>query len=618
MFNALSENAFEGKRALNTPDTTPAVQADQRAPTATAQDGLVTWPLLALAASALMFSVFNTAHRLAAEEQLFWAASILVLGTLVTAIAVMWNVHATLRAEYQRLRQVMPASAQLIPVAESRHRMAHMGHEIRTPLNGVIGMLGLLLETELTPEQKNYASIAHGSGRTLLSILDEMLDRAKSEESQTIGQAQVELATVIENVTELLAPRAHAKAIEISSFIAADVPTHLPFKDLHIRQILFNLAGNAIKFTAKGGISIRAITKDDALHIAIRDTGIGIAAEEQTRVFDAFAQASDETSKRFGGTGLGLAISKSLVEAMGGTLQVESVLGKGSTFIVTLPFTKDCGAPPDMRLSGRHYVLMMQDNMMRYDLQKSLEAQGATTSVTSSTEPNCAEVLAGPSTAVICDGASAVILHRMARARAKKRKPMPQIWLTVNPEERRSLRSLLTKPTTGYLMKPVRRSTLVQQLTARDEAHMKLQTAQLRQLSHSARKSKKLRVLLVEDSPVNALLVKTILTKAGHESKLVTTGQTALDLLSADRKFDVVLMDVEMPDMNGHKVARVLRAQEAEWNLPPLRILALTANTGRDAIAACLASGMNGHLAKPFERADLEEALVSLTTIKAA
>jgi CheY-like chemotaxis protein len=261
---------------------------------------------------------------------------------------------------------------------------------------------------------------------------------------------------------------------------------------------------------------------------------------------------------------------------------------------------------------------VMDDTMLRYDLQKNLEAQGATTMVFDATLQNCTKVLASTATAVICDGATAAVLHKLARSRAKRHKSLPQIWLTLNPEERRTCRSLLTKPTTGYLMKPVRRSTLLRQLTERDDAHVAVQTAKLRQLAQVARRTKKLRVLLVEDSPVNALLVKTILTKAGHDSRLVTTGQAALDVLAADRNFDVVLMDVEMPDMDGYATTRALRQSEAEWNLPPLRILALTANTGREAVSACLNAGMTGHLAKPFDRADLEEALETMTRAKAA
>jgi signal transduction histidine kinase/CheY-like chemotaxis protein len=580
-------------------------------------DQRVAWPMLTLSAGALMAAALSLAYQLSLNMNHVLAGLVIMLGSAGTAAALMWNSIATARMEQTRLAKLIVDAKDAAP-SDSKRLMANMGHEIRTPLNGVIGMLNLLLETDLTAQQKNYATIAQGSGRTLLSILDEMLDRAKSENDDTIGVTNVDLASVIENVTELLAPRAHAKGLEISSYIAGDVPQSLLFRDLHVRQVLFNLVGNAIKFTSKGGVSIRATVVGYELHVAIRDTGIGLTVTEQSRLFAAFAQANEQTQKRFGGTGLGLVISKGLVESMGGRLVLESTPGRGTTFTVSLPLQQSSRGMIDQRLAGRHYVLVMPDSMMRYDLQKNLEAQGATTLCVGHAGATLAHALEGTATAIICDGSTAAMAHQMAKPRLKQKKSLPQIWVVMNADERRTLKSLLSKPTTGYLMKPVRRSTLVTQLTERDESTVAQQAEQLREIAKPPRKGKKLRLLLVEDTPVNALLAKTLLTKAGHETRLATSGRAALDILAKDRVFDVILMDIEMPELNGHETVRELRRIEAEHNLPRLPVLALTANASRDDVAACKASGMNGHLAKPFDRADLEEALLNLTRPKAA
>jgi signal transduction histidine kinase/CheY-like chemotaxis protein len=581
-------------------------------PISIAEEPAMLGPLHLVAALLLVFGLFKAALHLAQDEQLLFAGFTLVGGTVLGVLAFCWNQIAKLRAENHALK--MRARATPSVDADSLRMMANMGHEIRTPLNGVIGMLGLLLDTELSAEQKNYAGMAHASGRTLLSILDEMLDRAKSENSNRTAAASVDIASVIENVTELLAPRAHAKGIEISSCIAADVPNGLPFRDLHMRQVMFNLAGNAIKFTQTGGVSIRALVKDETLQISIRDTGIGMNDVEQARLFKAFGQANDETSQRFGGTGLGLVISRNLVEDMGGQLALESRPRMGATFTITLPLPSRDLQASDARLAGRHYVLAMPDHMLRFDLQKNLEAQGASTAVLD----DASKLSARPATAIIADAQSAPSLQRALRRLARQKRPLPQLWLTVTPEERRGLRKLLHKPTTGYLMKPLRRSTLVRLLTGHDQSFVADQAAQLRAFTHLSRKSRKLRLLLVEDTPVNALLATTHMKKAGHEVRLATSGRAALDVLAADRAFDAVLMDVEMPEMNGFDATRALRRHEKTHALPRLPVLALTASVSSDDRTACLAAGMDGHLAKPFDRADLEEALQGLARAAAA
>ncbi len=565
-------------------------------------------PALLLAETLLMVGVFKTAIKLGEQQSFLMAAAILVGGTLFScaALFLMWSRHnqdtqrklASGRAEAEARR----AEAEAVVLDKSRV-LATMSHEIRTPLNGVIGMLGLMLETELSPEQKNYATIANSSARSLLSILDELLDTAKSEALQKHRSGSIDLEVLIETVTELMAPRAHAKGLEISAYISPDVPRHVAVNDLHLRQVLFNLSGNAIKFTETGGIEINAFLNDQScLCIDVRDTGIGMDETELQRVFGEFVQANEQTERRFGGTGLGLHISRKLARSMAATLEVSSVPKRGTTFHLVFAklLVKQVAAGAG-NLEGRSYALALTPGPAACLLQKALEDLGA--EVTSWTPDKT-------TSAVICDRASAEQIH----GHFQRAKQVPQIWVLLKPEERRAAQHLLASPlTTGYLLKPVRRSALTNLLTARDDHVLETATRSLRKLAKNAKrksaKVKPLHILLVEDTDVNALLATTLLAKAGHTARRVNNGREALALLEKDRNFDVILMDMEMPVMNGRDTVVAWRGLEVANKWLPIPILALTANAGPHEAALCLSLGMNGHLAKPFERHDLEEAL---------
>ncbi len=503
--------------------------------------------------------------------------------------------------------------------------LANMSHEIRTPMNGIIGMAELAMAAEGS-EQREFLSLVRSSADSLLVILNDILDYSKIQAGKiAIDAVRFVLPELLSDTMKAMAVPAHNKYLELTYEIGEDVPKEVIADPVRLRQVLLNLTGNAVKFTQKGEIAISVLLDQESdgvarLHFTVADTGVGIAPEKQVRLFQPFEQADSSITRQHGGTGLGLAISSRIVQLMGGRIWMESTPGVGSTFHFTIGFSTPAGpvGPTEPAAASELQglpVLIIDDNATNRRILEVLtrrwrmEPESAVSGPEGIERLHNAAAAGRPFHLVLLDermpGMSG--FEVVERLRAEPHSCKTIILMLSSDDQGPGSRRCREMGLEQYLTKPVRPDELLDSiLKALAKGSFEAEPGTQRAVSSSPEKA--LRILLAEDHPVNQKLAVTILTKMGHSVTVVNNGAEAVNRW-AEGAFDLIFMDLQMPDVDGLEATRRIREQE-RFTGAHIPIIAMTAHAMRGDNERCLAGGMDGHLPKPISQRDVRQAIL--------
>jgi PAS domain S-box-containing protein len=556
-------------------------------------------------------------------EEVYFSSSLATFMTLA--------LEAHQRREAEQALVLAKEAAEVASRAKSEF-LASVSHEIRTPMNAIIGMADLLWETDLTPDQRKYLRIFRRAGGNLLSLINDILDLSKVEAGHLeLESTGFDLSDLIEKAIEILAMRANEKGLELACHLSSDVPLAVIGDPNRLHQILVNLISNAIKFTDSGSVTVR-VTQDPelptpgAIRFSISDTGIGIPSDKLATIFESFTQAHASMTRKYGGTGLGLTISKQLAELMKGRIWVESTLGEGSTFhccvqlaVQSSPTSTHDTVP--VNLQGVRTLVADDHAINRLILRETLAALGAEVTDTASGREAIAEWLRAATSArpyqLLLLDCRMPEMDGFQIAEEIRRASPPQdltIVMLASHHWADDIARTYDMGLGGYLIKPIRRSDLLQTISiALDRSKGGQHTTGSAPVAPTPpTEVRALRILLVEDSPDNQVLIRSYLKQTPYRLDIADHGGIGLELFKKGY-YDLILMDMQMPVMDGYEATQAIRAWEREHDLPPTQVIALTALALKEDGVKILEAGCNAHMTKPIKKHTLLEVLQACT-----